>query len=202
ASAPDADDESATAADRVPPPSAPRSWESDSPTSASGSVPRLAGHASASVLLAGRSQPHPRSPAGVHTASADSQTNPCSRWLRSQPPPAPPDPRRKPELARYAAAGARPTRPFLCPTLRSVGSSDESHSLYTSYTASFVSSSSVISKSSLLETVGGRCRHPIKPNSRLQGRNSGLRANNGCAARSRRLPGFHLIRSKVVWMDS
>src|SRR5438105_2334416 len=65
-------------------------------------------------------------------------------------------------LFGYAAAGVRPSRPFLCPTLRSVGNSDESHSLYTSYAASFVSSSSVISKSSLLETVGAVVRHPIK----------------------------------------
>src|SRR5262249_40394361 len=39
---------------------------------------------------------------------------------------------------------------------------DESHTLYTSYTASFVSSSSVLSTSGSLETVGGPCRHPIK----------------------------------------
>src|SRR5262249_15828710 len=108
------------------------------------------------------SQPHPRSTARARSWLADSQTNVCSRWPRCPPTPTLSVSRRKPALPPYAAAGARPTRPFPCPTLLSLESSDESHTLYTSYTASFVSSSSVLSTSSLLETVGGPCRHPIK----------------------------------------
>src|SRR5215831_10685405 len=149
ASAPDADDGSATVAGLARPPSEPRSWESDFPPSASESAPPLVDHAFASAHPAARSHPHPRSTARADNVPTDSQTNACSRWLRSLPAPAPAVPRRKPELPRYAVAGVRPTRPFPGPTLQSVGSSDESHTLYTSYTASFVSSASVLSTSSL-----------------------------------------------------
>src|SRR5262249_4759889 len=168
ASVPDADDESATAADPAPPPSAPRSGENDFLPSASESALLLVGHASACVPLAGRSQPHLRSIARAGIVPADSQTNVCSHSPRCPPPPVPSVPRRKPALPRYAAAGVRPTRPFPCPTWLSLESSDENHSLYTSYAASFVSSASVISKSSLLETVGGRCRHLIKGRKRAR----------------------------------
>src|SRR5262249_55922014 len=161
-----ADDGSVTAAGLAPPLSEPRSGESDFPASASESAPPLVDHASASAPPAGRSQPHPRSTARAGNAPTHSQTNACSRWLRSLPPPVPAIPRRKSVLPRYAAAGVPPIRPCPYPTLQFVGNSDESHTLYTSYTASFVSSASVISTSSLLETVWGPLssynQHPVK----------------------------------------
>src|SRR4029077_6098393 len=150
--------------DPVPPHLESIPWGSGSPPSVSESTWRLGDRASASANPAAGSWSHRPSTARVPNVPADFQTNACFRWPRCPPPPPPATTRRKPWPPPFRApTGAPPSRLFPCPTLRSVGSSDESHNRYTSLAASFVSSSWSSANQVYSRRFGGRCRHAIKP---------------------------------------